>query len=159
MTPGRFEKKMRKLIFKLILMIGGWGIFCKIVLRWMTMDLTDEKSTLVQVMAWCSQATNHYLIQCWPRSMSPYGVSRPQWVNSTIFPTPFSKAFSWMKMYEFLWKISQNFVPLSPINNNPALVQIMAWRRPGDKPLSEPIMVSLLRHTGICVTQPLWVKR
>ena len=31
----------------------------------------------------------------------------------------------------------------------------MAWRRPGDKPLSEPMMVSLLRH--ICVTQPQWV--
>ena len=24
------------------------------------------------------------------------------------------------------------------------MVQIMAWRRPGDKPLSEPVMVSLL---------------
>ena len=32
----------------------------------------------------------------------------------------------------------------------------MAWRRPGDKPLSEPIMVSLLTH--ICVTRPQWVK-
>ena len=48
------------------------------------------------------------------------------------------------------------FVPKGPINNIPALVQIMAWRRPGDKPLSEPIMVSLL--TRICVTRPQWVK-
>ena len=32
-------------------------------------------------MAWCRQATSHYLSQCWPRSMSPYGVIRPQWVN------------------------------------------------------------------------------
>ena len=39
------------------------------------------KSTLVQVMAWCHQATSHNLSQCWPRSMSPYGVTRPQWVN------------------------------------------------------------------------------
>ena len=31
------------------------------------------------------------------------------------------------------------FVSKVPINNIPALVQIMAWRRPGDKPLSEPI--------------------
>ena len=37
-------------------MIGGWGIFCKIVLRWMLLDLTDDKSTLVQVMAWWHQA-------------------------------------------------------------------------------------------------------
>ena len=49
-------------------------------------------------------------------------------------------------------KISLKFVPKGPINNNPALVQIMAWRRSGDKPLSEPMMVSLLIH--ICITRP-----
>ena len=42
---------------------------------------TDDKSTLVQVIAWCRQATSHYLSQCWPRSMSPDGFSRPQWVK------------------------------------------------------------------------------
>ena len=52
-------------------------------------------------------------------------------------------------------KISLKFVPYGPINNNPALVQIMAWRRLGDKPLSEPMMVSLLTH--LCVTRPQWV--
>ena len=47
---------------------------------------------------------------------------------------------------ENLWisiKISLKFVPKSPIDNIPALFQIMAWRRPGDKPLSEAMMVSL----------------
>ena len=39
-------------------------------------------------------------------------------------------------------KISLKFVPKSPIDNIPALFQIMAWRRPGDKPLSEAMMVS-----------------
>ena len=34
-------------------------------------------------MAWCRQATSHYLSQCWPRSLSPYGVTRPQWVKNT----------------------------------------------------------------------------
>ena len=48
------------------------------------------------------------------------------------------------------------FVPYGPINNIPALVQIMAWCRPGDKPLSEPIMVRVPTH--ICVTRPQWVK-
>ena len=52
-------------------------------------------------------------------------------------------------------KISLKFVPKGPINNVPALIQIMAWRRSGDKPLSEPMMVSLLTH--ICVTRPQWV--
>ena len=52
-------------------------------------------------------------------------------------------------------KISLKFVPKGPINNNPALVQIMAWHRSGDKPLSEAIMVSLMTH--LCVTRPQWV--
>ena len=43
-------------------------------------------------------------------------------------------------------KISLKFVPKVPINNIPSLVQIMAWCRPGDKPLSEPMMVCLLMH-------------
>ena len=51
--------------------------------------------------------------------------------------------------------ISLKFVPNGPINNIPALFKIMAWRRPGDKPLSEPMMVSLLTH--ICITHPQWV--
>ena len=38
------------------------------------------------------------------------------------------------------------------MNNIPTLAQIMAWRRSGDKPLSEPMMISLLTH--ICVTRP-----
>ena len=33
-------------------------------------------------MAWCHQATSHYLGQCWPGSMPSYGITRPQWVNS-----------------------------------------------------------------------------
>ena len=39
-----------------------------------------------------------------------------------------------------LIKISLRFVPKDPINNIPALVQIMAWRRSGDKPLTESVM-------------------
>ena len=50
---------------------GGWGISYEITLGWMPLDLTNDKSTLVQVMAWCCQATSHYLSQ-W--SMSPYGI-------------------------------------------------------------------------------------
>ena len=53
-----------------------------------------------------------------------------------------------------LAKISQKFVPKGPINNIPALVQIMAWRRPGAKPLYEPMMVRL--RILICVTRPQW---
>ena len=56
----------------------------------------------------------------------------------------------------WIWiEISLKFVTKGPINNIPSLVQIMAWRRPGDKPLSEPMMVSIPTH--ICVTRPQWV--
>ena len=48
--------------------------------------------------------------------------------------------------------ISLTFILKDPIDNIPALVQIMAWRLPGNNPLSEPMMVSLLMH--ICVTLP-----
>ena len=51
---------------------------------------------------------------------------------------------------------SLKFVAKVRINNIPALVEIMAWRRSGDKPLSEPMLVRLLTH--ICVNRPQWVK-
>ena len=51
--------------------------------------------------------------------------------------------------------MSLKLVPRGQINNTPASVQIMAWHRPGDKPLSEPMMVRLVMH--ICITQPRWV--
>ena len=68
-----------------------------------------------------------------------------------IFKSIFLNENVWISI-----KISLKFVPKGPINNIPALVQIMAWRRPGDKPLSEPMMVCSPTH--ICVTRPQWVK-
>ena len=67
--------------------------------------------------------------------------------------------FKWIFLNENVLisiKMSLKFVPRGPISNIPALVQIMGWRLPGDKPLSEPIMVRLMTH--ICVTRPQWVK-
>ena len=67
--------------------------------------------------------------------------------------------FKYIFVNENVWisiKFSLNIVLGGPINNIPSLVQIMAWRRLGDKPLSEPMMVLLLTH--ICVTRPQWVK-
>ena len=67
-----------------------------------------------------------------------------------IFKCIFLNENGWIPL-----KISLMFVRKGPINNIPTLVQVMAWRRPGDKPLSEPMMVSLSTH--ICVTRPQWV--
>ena len=68
-----------------------------------------------------------------------------------------TNTISWLN--ENIWislEISLKFVPEVRIDNIPALVQIMACHPPGDKPLSEPMMVSLLAH--ICITHPQWVK-
>ena len=81
LAPGKFQWHFRYLIFRTISVIDGWGISWELVLRWMSLDLTDDKSTLVPVMAWCRQATSHYLSQWWPRPLSPCGITRPQWVN------------------------------------------------------------------------------
>ena len=52
-------------------------------------------------------------------------------------------------LHEYVWiliKISLKFVPTVWINNIPVLVQIVAWRWPGNKPLSEPMLVKLPTH-------------
>ena len=75
--------------------------------------------------------------------------------NGRHFP---DDVFKSIFVNENVWisiKISLKFVPKGPINNIPALVQIMAWRRPGDKPLYGPMMVRLPTH--ICVTRPQWL--
>ena len=75
--------------------------------------------------------------------------------NGRYFP---DDIFKCIFLNENVWitiKISLKFVPKGPINNIPALVQIMAWRRPGDKPLSEALMDNLPTH--ICITRPQWV--
>ena len=78
LAPGKFQWNFRHVISRQILVIVGWGISCEIAIIWMALDFTDYQSTLVQVMAWCHQATSHYLSQCWPRSLSLYSVTRPQ---------------------------------------------------------------------------------
>ena len=96
LAPGKFEINFRHVISKQILVIDGWGNSCDIALIWMSLDFTDDQSTLVQLMAWWRQATRHYLRQCWPKYMPPYDVTRPQRVkaaalapgNHTIAPMP-----------------------------------------------------------------------
>ena len=76
LANGIFEWNFRQVSFTLISVIDGWGISCEICLRWLSVDLADNKSLLVQVMSWC-QAAIHDLKQCWPSSMSPSGITRP----------------------------------------------------------------------------------
>ena len=64
-----------------------------IALRWMPQKTFDNQSTLVLVMAWCHQATSHYLNQCWPWSMSPYGLTKLKGVNSMGNISDFVKVY------------------------------------------------------------------
>ena len=73
--------------------VDGWVMSPEIALKLMSLVPATNKSILVQVMACCHQATSHYRSQCWPRSLSPYGVTRPQWVN-TLRPRQNGRRFA-----------------------------------------------------------------
>ena len=64
----------------------------------------------------------------------------------------FSTAVSWVKSFVFFIKISLKFIPELPIDNNSALVKIMAWHQIGGKPLSEPMLTwttaAYMRYLG-----------
>ena len=73
---------------------------------------------------------------------------------AAIFQTTYSNAFSWIKMYEFRLRFHWNFFIMFELIIFHRWVQKMAWHQPGDRPLSEPMMVRSLMY--ICVTQPQW---
>ena len=75
--------------------------------------------------------------------------------NGHHFDDDIFKCIIWSENVKISLKISLKFVLKGPINNIAALVQIMAWRQSGDKPLSAPMTASLLTH--LCVTWPQWV--
>ena len=116
--------------------------FCVIGARWLT-ELYGAQLLI-------------YRHQCGIQKHPPMDLKtlRPR-QNIRHFP---DDIFKCIFMNENLWiaiDISLKFVPKALINNILALVEIMAWRRPGDKPLSETMMVRLL--TDICVTRSEWV--
>ena len=127
---------------------------------------------------WSHYVYWHFTLICFTFSHTPtvfIGVSR--WFGSQCLHTPYTQdpvntlrprqngrhfadnIFKRIFWNENIWipiEIkSLKFVPKEAINNIPALVHIMAWRRSGGKPLSEPMTVSLPTH--IFVTRPQWV--
>ena len=94
----------------------------------------------------------HRLMYCILKQSSyTFNTLRPR-QNGRRYPEDIFKCIFLNENICILINISLKFVPKGQINNIPSLVQIMAWRRPGDKPLFEPMMVNLVTH--ICVTRP-----
>ena len=86
LAPEWCGSNFKSVISKHMLRIKFMSTSCQIDLRWIPQNTFDDKSTLIQVMkkkiimAWWRQTTSHYLSQYWPKSLSPYGVTGPQWV-------------------------------------------------------------------------------
>ena len=121
-------------------------------------------AVIILILAFSFSWTEYYILPFFTDVLSTLFV---EWLSYIITLRPRQNRrhfaediFKCIFLNENVWipiKISLKFVPQGPINNIPALVQIMARRRPGDKPLSGPMMVRLPTH--ICVTRPRWVIR
>ena len=134
----------------------------------MIINLTDFYQCFCQTAFWyviavmrVQSAITKKLMDCWPLEHCFIAVTisrlfttlRPR--HGRHFPDDIFKCIFLNENVSISIKIWLKFVPKGPINTFPALVQIMAWHRAGYKPLSEPMMVSLLTH--LCVTRPQWV--
>ena len=89
LAPGKLEWNFSFVIFKGIFVIAGWGISCEITLIWMPLDLTDDQSTLIQVMAYLT----HSPWTKWP----PF--------CRCFFPEAFSLMKSFVFRMKFHWSL------------------------------------------------------
>ena len=129
LSPARCEWNLSSVIFERMWVIDGWSISGDIALRWMSPDLTDDKSTLVQVMAWCRQATSHYMSQCWPISVSLYAVTRPQRVN--IKRIQHRQDIYIYRSYSFIYTVSHSPVNLSKSSQTKSITLVPRLSRSG----------------------------
>ena len=113
-------------------------------------------TAVFMIVGWLSlvsqivELSGHYVMQSWASLNTMRPRQNGRHFAGDIFKCILLKGNVWLS-----FKISLKFVPKFWINTFPAWIQTMAWGRPGDKPLSEPMMVNLVMH--ICVTRPQWV--
>ena len=120
------------------------------VLAWISCWTNDRLAGDLRRRAYIWRHYNSYngslrsphILRLWWFTQSVHLIHRGRDKIADISQTTFSKAFSWM-MLGISLKSSLKFLTKVPINNITTLIQVMAWRRLGDKPLSEPMMVSL----------------
>ena len=144
--PGKCGSNSTAIIFTLILQNTSLGTH-EIALGRMPQNIIKENSILIQVMAWCCQATSRYLSQSWPR-LCHHILSIG---HNGLIHLPLDKmaanladdTFMNEKLGIFIW-ISLKFVNKVPIYNKSAFVQVMVLRQTGDKPLSEPLLTHFI---------------
>ena len=130
-------------------------------------DQMNNKSALVREMTWHRSSSKSSPVSISDQSnrplCEPWQWRKGKWYSrpfNTLMPRQYSRHFAidtfkriFLNKNATSWiKISLKFVPKGPINNIPALVQLMTWRHPGDAPLCEPMTVRL--PTNIGVTRP-----
>ena len=106
-SSGGYGFDFKYVFVKCAVVIIFMDISSAIAYRWLAQDLTDDKSGLIQVMAWCCQATSLYMNQCWLRSMMLYDVNRSQRVMPTETWTKQQPLF--LKKKKQLFKLYSKF--------------------------------------------------
>ena len=129
------------MIFKLIhvsRIIDIYSIPCEIAPRWMLQGLLHVLVSIGSGNGLVLLGSKPLPESCWPSSMMPHGITRPQWVNTLRqkedgrhFADDIFTCIFFNENCSILLKFSLKYVRKGPIDNNPPLVQIMAWRRSG----------------------------
>ena len=122
--------------FKCIFFNENDRIPTQISLRFIARSPIDNKQHWFRWWLGAEQATSHCLSQCWPRSLSPYGVTRPQWVNQqsstrvnslapercgSNFTSVVFKCILHMDILSTSCDIGHSWVPQSPTDDNSTL--------------------------------------
>ena len=133
--PRGLNVILKIVIFNLFLLTGISRFYTN-TLRRMPRDLTDDWSTLVQVMAWCCQVASHYLnyvdqvkwhitepnglfVRCW---FQHYNDSKHQWNKNVIFMEFSSVAALKVVILTIFqhsqwWKLHQNDISIPMMDN------------------------------------------
>ena len=84
LVPWRCACNRESLIFKFTPRIYTYRVY--FLWNYPQLNAARLRWWLVHAMPWCHQATSHYIYQSWLRSISSYGVTRPQWfrINKTL---------------------------------------------------------------------------
>ena len=110
---------------------------CGVDIGWLVMTMARTLVMISAVKRRHSRMIGSHLALC--AFLPPFITLIPRQNGRRVADDIFKRIFS-NEHVRISVAISLKFVPKCPINNIPALVQIMAWRRPGDKPLSEPML-------------------